>query len=117
MPREVRLSTEPSPVTATATTSAIPSTTTITNSTPTAAALTKPTMRVEAMASTAWIEQHDQRDQRARCPRPAAMPNSGMNAWLASALSTATTAIARYQKVNHPNPQPTFGLASREAHW
>ena len=46
-----------------------------------------------------------------------AMPTSGMNAWLASALSIATTAMARYQKVSQPNHQPIFGLASRDAHW
>ncbi len=39
-----------------------------------------------------------------------------MKAWLASALSTVTTVIARFQTANHPNTQPTFGLASREAH-
>ena len=48
IPREVRLPTEPLPVTATATKSAITSTTTMTNSSPTAAEVIRPTMRVEA---------------------------------------------------------------------
>ena len=43
-----------------------------------------------------------------------AIPTNGMNAWLASALSIATTPIAKYQNVSHPNNQPIFGLASRE---
>lgn len=29
----------------------------------------------------------------------------------------ATTAVARDQNVSHPNIQPIFGLARREAHW
>ena len=45
------------------------------------------------------------------------MPTSGMKAWLASALSIATTPVARYQNVSQPNNQPIFGLASRDAHW
>ena len=45
------------------------------------------------------------------------MPNSGMNAWLASALSAATVPIPSQQKVSQPNPQPILGLANREAHW
>ena len=45
------------------------------------------------------------------------MPNNGMNAWLASALSTATTPNDTKQTVSQPNPQPIFGLANREPHW
>jgi len=45
------------------------------------------------------------------------MPNSGMNAWLASALSAATVPMPSQQKVSQPNPQPILGLASRDAHW
>ena len=45
------------------------------------------------------------------------MPSSGINAWLANALSRATTAIARYQNVSHPNIQPIFGFANRDPHW
>ena len=40
-----------------------------------------------------------------------------MKAWLANALSMATTPVARYQNVSQPNIQPIFGLASRDAHW
>ena len=36
---------------------------------------------------------------------------------LAIALSAATVPIPSQQKVSQPNPQPIFGLASREAHW
>jgi len=39
-----------------------------------------------------------------------------MKAWLASALSNATTPVAKYQKVSQPKNQPIFGLASRDAH-
>ncbi|WSC65566.1 hypothetical protein OHA57_34465 [Streptomyces anulatus] len=71
---------------------------------------------MEATASTVWTSSTTSVIRRA-ASSSGAMPTSGMNAWLASALSTATTPIARYQKVSHPNHQPIFGLASREAHW
>jgi hypothetical protein len=45
-----------------------------------------------------------------------ATPASGISAWLANALSIATTAMARYQNVSHPNNHPIFGFASRDAH-
>ena len=86
--------TEPDPVIATAINSAITSTPTITTSTPTAPALRMATMRVEAIARNAWISSKASVISRAVCssgPRP----TSGMNAWLAIALSTATTAIPR----------------------
>ena len=79
---------------ATAISSAITSTPTITTSTPTAHALRMPTMRVEAIVSTAWISSTTSVIRRA-VPSSGSRPSSGMNAWLASALSTATTAIPR----------------------
>ena len=116
MPREVRFSTSPLPVNNMTTTNAITSTTTMASSSPTAAEVIMPSRRVEAITSTAWMIRITTVIIRA-VSSFSGMPTSGMNAWLASALSIATTAIARYQKVSQPNSQPIFGLASREAHW
>lgn len=45
------------------------------------------------------------------------MPNSGMNAVLASAESIAATVMPPPKTDSQPYTQPTFGLASREPHW
>jgi hypothetical protein len=115
-PREARLATPASPLITTVMMSAIATTTTSTSSSPTAVPLIVLTTRVEAIASRAWIRRTTSVIRRA-VPSSGARPTSGMNAWLASALSTATTAIARYQKVSQPKPRPIFGLARRDAHW
>ena len=75
-----------------------------------------PSRRVEAITSTAWMSSTTNVIRRA-VSSFGSMPTSGMNAWLANALSIATTAIARYQNVSQPNNQPIFGFASRDAHW
>ena len=81
-------------MTATAMNSATVSTTTMISSSPTAAEVSRPTRRVDAMTSTAcrtiittvmtlaviWLS---------------GIPSSGMSAVFASALSTATTPITR----------------------
>ena len=83
---------------------------------PTALDVIRPRRRVEAITRTAWTTRITTVISRA-VSSLSAIPTRGMNAWLASALSRATTAIARYQNVNQPNSQPIFGLASRDAHW
>ena len=94
MPREVRLSTEPSPVSATTIASVTTSTAMSTTSIPTALALIMPTMRVEAMVSTTWTSIRASVIRRA-VRSSGSRPTSGMNTWLAIALSAATTPIAR----------------------
>ena len=99
-----------------ATASAMTNTTTMASSTPTAPEVIRPSSRVEAITSAACTISIATVISRA-VSSFSAIPTNGMNAWLASALSRATTAIARYQNVSHPNSHPTFGFASREAHW
>ncbi|MFF3454275.1 hypothetical protein ACFYXH_08065 [Streptomyces sp. NPDC002730] len=81
-------------VIATAMMSASATTTTSATSSPTAAALIMLTMRVEATASNVWMSSTTSVIRRA-VPSSGSMSASGMNAWLASALSTAATPIAR----------------------
>ena len=76
-PRDLRLSTDPFPVTATATNSATTSTATIVTSRPTASELIIPTILVDAIASTAWTTISTTVMIRA-VPSSGAMLNSGI---------------------------------------
>ena len=79
---------------ATAMPSAITSTTTITSSTPTALALIIATMRVEAIASTAWMSSTTTVIRRATFSLGSS-PKRGISAVLAIALSTAAAAMTK----------------------
>ena len=85
------------------------------SSNPTAPEVIRPSSRVDAITRVAWTTSTAMVIRRA-VSSLSLSPSSGMRAWLAKALSTATAAIARYQNVSQPNSQPIFGLASREAH-
>nr|CRL73032.1 hypothetical protein CPGR_03087 [Mycolicibacterium komanii] len=116
MPCETRLCVEPWPVSTTATTNAIPSTTTIVSSTPTARELIQPTIRVDITTMTAWTTSSPTDMMRA-VDSSGAMLNSGIRHWVANALSIAGALIAALHTATQPNIQPIFGLASLDAHW
>ena len=88
----------------------------MTSSNPTAAELIIATSRTERIAITAWTGITATVIHRAVFSSLGRF-SSGIRAWLASALSIATTPIASVQTASHPKTQPIFGFANRDAHW
>ena len=66
-------------------------------------------MRVDATTSTTWTRSHGDRDQAGRSLVLASIPNSGISAWLASALSIATTAKRLVPERQPAEPPPDLG--------
>ena len=73
-------------------------------------------MRTDRITIAAWATNKQDCDHACGVLVKGAIPNNGIRDWLASALSMATAASPTSSTASHPNTQPIFGLASRDAH-